>query len=469
VKIIINNEITIENPTSELIEYVREKFTLKNPEFEKRQRLGLSMWGVKKHIQYYKLEDNLLIIPFGLFSYIEKFIERDKVIYDHKPIEAPKKNSNTSPPYELKLFDFQEKALKEMLDKKSGIVVATAGSGKTETAIGYIIKMREKNNIKVLWVSHTKDLITQAEQRLRKYASLDIGFITDGKMDINDKDVVFATIQSLEKFLPQIQNHFDLLILDECHHFTSKGVSKKKQMFERVIGSMNTRFRIGLTATNFRADSYDFGIISLISPVICEINNQQNIVKASVRFVNTDFNLNNIPRECLNYDGTMNYSGVITALVENQKRSSVIIDQIKQKLKDGENKIIVLSDRVNHLEYLQQKVGEGVLFTGSCKRKEREDILERINKNNDIKIIFATYKIFSEGISINSLNTMVLATPIKFNGKLIQAIGRIERRDENNKEKKPEIIDVVDPYIKMFKSMSFERRLVYKQNGNKIH
>ena len=60
---------------------------------------------------------------------------------------------------------------------------------------------------------------------------------------------------------------------------------------------------------------------------------------------------------------------------------------------------------------------------------------------------------------------MFLIAPTKNKGVLIQAVGRIERKDTNKQT--PIVYDFVDKdiyYEKAFKS----RKTIYKKNGNKI-
>ena len=60
---------------------------------------------------------------------------------------------------------------------------------------------------------------------------------------------------------------------------------------------------------------------------------------------------------------------------------------------------------------------------------------------------------------------MFLIAPTKNKAVLIQAVGRIERKDKNKKT--PIVYDFVDKdlyYQKAFKS----RKTIYKKNGNKI-
>ena len=86
-------------------------------------------------------------------------------------------------------------------------------------------------------------------------------------------------------------------------------------------------------------------------------------------------------------------------------------------------------------------------------------------RNKEEHYLFATLQLAREGLDIRPLNRLFLIAPTKNKGVLIQAVGRIERKDTNKQT--PIVYDFVDKdiyYEKAFKS----RKTIYKKNGNKI-
>ena len=70
--------------------------------------------------------------------------------------------------------------------------------------------------------------------------------------------------------------------------------------------------------------------------------------------------------------------------------------------------------------------------TGEVSHEDREKLVDEIlytNKN----ILYGTQAIFSEGISVNTLSCLILATPINNEPLLTQLIGRVIRKHENKK------------------------------------
>jgi len=58
----------------------------------------------------------------------------------------------------------------------------------------------------------------------------------------------------------------------------------------------------------------------------------------------------------------------------------------------------------------------------------------------DKDILYGTQSIFSEGISLNSLSCLLLATPVNNDPLLTQLIGRVIREEEGKKD--PVVIDI---------------------------
>ena len=69
---------------------------------------------------------------------------------------------------------------------------------------------------------------------------------------------------------------------------------------------------------------------------------------------------------------------------------------------------------------------------------EREKTMNQIGKSHNV--LFGTQSIFSEGISLNQLSCLVLATPINNEPLLTQLIGRVIREQEGKRQ--PVIVDI---------------------------
>lgn len=162
--------------------------------------------------------------------------------------------------------------------------------------------------------------------------------------------------------------------------------------------------------------------------------------------------------------GTLLYTKLPSDIALNEDRNKIIIDLLE---KEKDNYCLILSDRLEGLEYLHNRIG-GLFINGKMTTKkakqEREKAIEKM-RNKQEHYLFATYSLAKEGLDIKSLNRLFLLAPTKNKIVLIQSIGRIERKDEGKET--PICYDFVDNDIYFQKAWK-TRKGIYKKNGNKI-
>jgi hypothetical protein len=163
---------------------------------------------------------------------------------------------------------------------------------------------------------------------------------------------------------------------------------------------------------------------------------------------------------------------MISELITMEKRNKLIIELIKYLAINENRKILILSDRRDHLKTLKTNLDNDLeitftygLFLGQMKYKD----LELSRSSN---VILATFSAFGEGVSEKDLDTLILITPKKFighlknsikneSGKLEQIVGRIFRKEHINKN--PLIIDLQDNFS-VYKTQNSGRNVFYKQH-----
>jgi superfamily II DNA or RNA helicase len=104
--------------------------------------------------------------------------------------------------------------------------------------------------------------------------------------------------------------------------------------------------------------------------------------------------------------------------------------------------VLVMADRVEFLKQVAEYVGETcVLVTGDTDYAAREKAKQQL-LNKEKMCVVGSRQIFSEGISINILSSVILASPIGSNDALLeQIIGRIQRQHPDKKTP-PEVLDI---------------------------
>lgn len=211
---IISNNIEVINYSSELYDWCEKNLIVINPVWEQLMKRGdentIRRKHVPKDLKLYVKKPDKLIIPFGCLWGIWDYIKDSP--YTTKFNEVNDLSIKYTPcPWKLR--DYQEDAIQQVLLNKGGILSAGCGAGKTISGIEMIHRIGKK----ALWIVHTKDLLKQANKNMKElYPNLEIGYITDGKVDIG-KDITISTVQTLDKISPIIYaEEFGTVVVDEC-------------------------------------------------------------------------------------------------------------------------------------------------------------------------------------------------------------------------------------------------------------
>ena len=132
---------------------------------------------------------------------------------------------------------------------------------------------------------------------------------------------------------------------------------------------------------------------------------------------------------------------------------------------------LVLSKRKKHAEelcrLLQSRGHEPILLTGEIDAKERKAILNSLpGFEHEHRIIIATEGLLGEGFDLSYLDTLLIATPISWDGSITQQAGRLHRSHEGKQQ--VEIFDYVDLSIPMLARMYQKRLKTYAKLGYEV-
>ena len=144
---------------------------------------------------------------------------------------------------QLPIFDV---SYKQIIDTGGGIVSLKCGGGKTVLAL-YILSQLK---LKTLVVVHKDFLMTQWYDRILEFIpDAKIGKIQQDTIDIEDKDIVLAMVQSLsmKEYPEDTFESFGLVIFDECHHLGA-------EVFSKCMAKVQSKYMLGLSATPNRKD-----------------------------------------------------------------------------------------------------------------------------------------------------------------------------------------------------------------------
>ena len=464
-RILVSNKIKIKNYSQEVLDYCKETLVLPNPEYYKREAQGRWTGNTQKEFVLYERVGNDLLLPFGCFKELwQRFGGKCEFKSCIRGITAVDYQSH------IQLYPYQELAVNRLLSAKNGILVSPCGSGKTQMALELIARIGGR----ALWLTHTGELLTQSMDRAKSCFDLPsscYGTITAGKVNIGSA-ITFATVQTMCNIdIKQYAREWDVVIVDECHK--AIGTPTKIMQFYKVLSNLQARYKIGVTATPKRADGLERCMTALLGNIEYTIPKEE-IKKftcpVKVMKVETDYkpNLDVV----LAGDGTIVYSSLINDLIQNDKRNGQIACDVAYFGGMKNAKVLVLSDRVEHLTKLRElicfmdsglndKVKQLMALSNSKKaREERRQVLKDLN-DGKINVVLATYALAKEGLDVPKLNYVVFASPQKDETTVTQSAGRVGRKAEGKEY--GVVIDYVDSNFGMLAGFSKKRNSVYKK------
>jgi len=424
-----------------------------------------------------KIKSELLITPktfSNSFSNTKEYpiyLESDTKLYVPKcygiekfgfPIEDKLNNGIDCPNliFNGKLRDIQQAPVEAFIDnvinkkKLGGIISVPCGFGKTIMAI-YIACYFKK---KTLFISHKDFLNEQFINSIKLFVpNAKIGKIKQSKIDIIDKDIVIATLQSLalREYDASIFKEFGLVIIDECHHIAS-------EVFSRAFRKMNIRITLGLSATLNRKDGLRKVFEWYLGKSVYKIKDNEDcsmIIHLHKYFVHD----NNYSYVKLMYNGSPNIVSMVNNICSYKPRTLFIINLLKEILeKEPDRKVLILSERKNQLKDFEELIAMDNIasygyYIGGMKMTDLDISATK-------QIILATYQMSSEGLNIPTLNTVILASPIS---DIQQSVGRILREKKTERKYIPLCIDIYDDFS-LFKFKGNKRIKYYNNNGYEI-
>jgi superfamily II DNA or RNA helicase len=211
----------------------------------------------------YKVK-NLILVTNQTFSsvVIDEAAKLGVELFDREKLRTLYVQGSTDIGKRIKLRTYQQEILdtfekKYLTEGKCKFLLEMAtGLGKTVTSAALVERMLEltnKDDPKVLFVVHQKEIVKQSREAYKSYfgfTKYQYAVLYDGE-EIQDHDFIFATFQTIllqKRRLPK--NYFDIIIVDEAHHFAAVTFSNLSTLFEPT-------FLIGLSATPERVDGKD--------------------------------------------------------------------------------------------------------------------------------------------------------------------------------------------------------------------
>jgi superfamily II DNA or RNA helicase len=434
-----------------------------NPDFYRAQSMRFPTFGKPRIISCAELHPRHVGLPRGcLDEAVELFrgegaeVELD----DQRAIGNPLPSRVQ---FRGALHGPQVKAFDALTPHDHGVLAATTAFGKTVVAAALIAK-RGRN---ALVLVHRRELLTQWVERLKTFLDIepkDIGVIGGGRRKPTGI-VDVALIQSLVRQgeVSDLVADYGHLIVDECHHLSAAS-------FELVARRAKARYVLGLSATVARKDGHHPIIFMQCGPVRHRVDARVQAASRGIahraKHRSTAFRL---PPSLADADRP-SMAAVYAAIASDESRNDLIFDDVLKAL-EARRSPVVLTERRDHLEYLQSRfsrfVRNLVVLRGGMSVAERKAAEVALRVTNDQeRLILATGRYLGEGFDDQRLDTLFLTMPISWRGTLAQYVGRLHRQHAAKTE--VVVVDYVDELVPVLARMATKRRAGYRALGYSI-
>ena len=392
-------------------------------------------------------------------------INIDKSTKDSRDLIMPHQQNAVDALSEYFLLD------KDMSDR-NGLVVMPTGSGKTYTAVNWLLSEGVAKGYRIVWLVHRQELVEQTFQEFRKQAPLlkctDVKrlrvFPVSGahmKMSMASRaDVYVCSVASvankygyrfIERMIGAQGKRRLIVVVDEAHHTVASNYQK---VINRLTKLNPNRVLLGLTATPtrmqesqkrrllrlFNADSnIKKGIGVKGKGYIYEVTLKQLLASGFLANpiyipVPTDI-IGEVEYNCTAEDEAYFLQfGDLSDRIKNRigkssARNKIIVEQYL-KHKDKYGKTIVFAYDQNHAETLCtefKRAGISCDYAVS-NRVDAQEVIQNF-KDNKFQVLI-NVQILTEGSDVPDIQTVFLARETNSDSLLMQMIGRALRGEK---------------------------------------
>ena len=368
-----------------------------------------------------------------------------------KPFVIPE---DAVPKFTGVLRPYQEEALQRILRRNHGIIDMGTGSGKTVLALALIAARKHHTFVLVPTVELVNDWLYKARNFLRFPGNNHmVGYASGRQYDMSTINI--ANIATVHKALTgrtkqpktlakykAIQHEYmnaDMLIVDECHHASTK-------TWIDTIMTSNAYYRYGFTATlDMRHDQADMQYYGLLGERIVKISLSEliragDVSPALVKFKRWGNRYVQRPAKWTGVNGVEDQ-----LIVYNHARNQLIANDAWEAWIGHGRRVMVMIRRIDHGELLFDIVkklhdSSPLASHRPCriewvhgKHKDRKQIIQDF-RNGKVHILLTQYQLLGEGVDIPDVAAVVMAAGGKSSIKTIQNLGRGIRKSEGKSD-----------------------------------
>lgn len=362
-------------------------------------------------------------------------------------------------------YPYQETIIEKFMSAgANGLVCVPCGKGKTFMALAIAARLGRR----FLVVVDKEFLMNQWRGEMQALMpGLRVGILQGPKRQVEAEswDCCICMIQTVcgQELPDSIFRDFGFTIFDECHHLGA-------QHFSRTLTKIQTRWMLGLSATPNREDGLSKVFYWFLGePVYMETVREPDptVEVKAVSIETTDATYHDVPTD---YRGEVVMARLLTNILGCADRTAEIVRWIRKLCAEPARRVLVLSERIGHLEAIEAGLQEGegdaataerittAYYIGGMKEVVREEGAAKA------RVLLASYAMASEAMNIKSLNAVILASPRK---SVEQSTGRILRTRVSERLVQPVIVDIIDDHS-MYLGQWRKRLTYYKKCAYQI-
>ena len=454
--VIVSRSAMLSIPTDRLpsgiVADLKHAASIPNPEFYRRQAQRFSTFGTPRFVYCFEHDETELRLPRGLLDSVRRIMKAASIRIEVADELAEPVSIDVS--FRGELTTEQRTAASVMESHESGVLVAPPGSGKTVIACALIAE----RGVRTAVIVNRAELAGQWRERLIEFLDIDdkqIGQYGAGRRKLRHVVDIFM-LQSVthRSADPTLLNEYGLVIVDECHSLGAAAT-------EAAIRQVAVKHWLGLTATPYRADQMDDIITMQCGPVRHTMTDSQQFGKELV------VHASGFQSEETGADGP-SMQAIYTELAADEDRNQAIAQDALDAYRTGRN-CLILSNRVDHVEKLADILRpDAAVFVlhGRLHQKERRQVRTKLAERDSTEpfVLVAIDKVAGEGFDLPSLDTLFLASPIAFKGRIVQQLGRISRSSREG-DVAAQVHDYRDSEVPFLERMFQRRRRMMTKLG----
>ncbi len=434
-----------------LFSEILRHYELDNPKYNDAVKMGRRVKGIDEKLKFWEAEsEDMLSFPRGDARWVIEFFRRNNLVYEF--VDQRRTLDEIDFRFLKELRPYQLEAFEAIQKKDLGTLKAPTGAGKTIITLYSIARRRQPTLIIVA----TRQLAEQWTEQITECLGIpkdEIGLIGGGKKHRLGV-VTVALAQSLYKVSKDVAPFFGYVIIDEAHHVPSR-------TFTDALSAFDCKYSLGVTATNWRRDGLTKLIYWYTGNLVHEIDRKHLTDNGFI--LKPEIIIRKTPESHSDFDQVSEYSKFVSDLLSNPERNSLIADDMAAAVKDG-RVCIGLSDRKEHCQKLVDMLEDRGIhakpLTGDLKKQERETIMDEL-RSGRLRCVLGTGSLCGEGLDVPVLDSAFIVSPVKFDGRLLQYLGRILRTAPG--KRKPLVFDYLDEHHVVLNAQGKKRQAVYRK------